>query len=71
MSHKLNRLGDLFNKAKKMARFKLYTTKAVGGKKLKYESDNLDEVKNRLTAANQFIIDSKKGEQDGDKKISQ
>ena len=54
-----------------MARFKLYTIKADGGKKLKYESDNLDEVKKRLTAANQFIIDSKKGEQDSDNKISQ
>ena len=29
-----------------MARFKLYIIKADGGKKLKYESDNLDEVKN-------------------------
>ena len=53
-----------------MARFKLYTIKAGGGKKLKYESDNLDEVKKRLTATNQFIIDSVKGEQDSDKKIS-
>ena len=54
-----------------MARFKLYIIKADGGKKLKYESDNLDEVKKRLTSTNQFIIDSKKGEQDSDKKISQ
>jgi len=53
-----------------MARFKLYTIKADGGKKLKYESDNLDDVKKRLTSASQFTIDSKKGEQDGDKKIS-
>ncbi len=54
-----------------MARFKLYTIKPDGGKKLKYKSGDLDEVKKRLTVANQFIIDSKKGEQDGDKKISQ
>jgi len=54
-----------------MARFKLYTIKADGGKKLKYESDNLDEVKKRLTSTSQFIIDSVKGEQDSDKKISQ
>ena len=54
-----------------MARFKLYTIKAGGGKKLKYESDDLDEVKKRLTIVNQFIIDSVKGGQDSDKKISQ
>ena len=54
-----------------MARFKLYAIKADGGKNLKYKSDDLEEVKKRLTAANQFIIDSVKGEQDGDKKISQ
>jgi hypothetical protein len=54
-----------------MARFKLYTIKAGGGKKLKYESDDLDEVKKRLTVVNQFIIDSVKGGQDSDKKISQ
>ena len=60
----------MFNKKKKIARFKLYTIKADGGKKLKYESDNLDDVKKRLTSASQFTIDSKKGEQDGDKKIS-
>ena len=54
-----------------MARFKLYTIKVEGGKKLKYESDNLDEVKKRLTSTNQFIIDSEKGEQDGDTKSSQ
>ena len=45
-----------------MARFKLYTIVADGGKKLKYESDDLDEVKKRLTATNQFIIDSEKGD---------
>jgi hypothetical protein len=54
-----------------MARFKLYTIKAGGGKKFKYESDNLDEVKKRLTVVNQFIIDSEKGEQGNGRKISQ
>ena len=53
-----------------MAQFKLYTIRADGGKKLKYESDNLDKVKKRLTVANQFIIDSEKGEEGNGRKIS-